>query len=242
MDIIRKIQIEERNVVMGYRPNIRPSVQQRMNRPETKVINNSLGYESQESEPSTSGTQPVITSTSQGPKPSSSDKLDTSDSKGSNKKGVAYPNRVPQPTIVVSSEEEDIKPEVQSQNIAKVNEKTDTIRKGLDQDLDDYWKNSSTEEDKERPLKKRKFHSSCEVKSHYQLPQEAKGQKELLTATHQRKVYQLPFSRKYIPKLPENELDRAEAIREITVQWYGPYEAFGPMKGLEKIREQFLQQ
>ncbi|CAG7820369.1 unnamed protein product [Allacma fusca] len=116
MDIIRIIQIQERNVVMGYRPNIRPSVQQQMKRPETNVVNNSVGYESQESEPSTSGTQPVITSTINRPKQSSSDNLGSFDSKGSNKKGVAYPNRVPQPTIVVSSEE-DIKPEVQSQNI-----------------------------------------------------------------------------------------------------------------------------
>ncbi|CAG7829090.1 unnamed protein product, partial [Allacma fusca] len=91
-------------------------------------------------------------------------------------------------------------------------------------------------------LKKRKIHSSFEVKTNYHLPQEVKGQKEFLTATHQRKVYQLPISRKYIPKLPNTEVERAEAIREITVQWYGPYEAFGPMKGLEKIREQFLQQ
>ncbi|CAG7663229.1 unnamed protein product, partial [Allacma fusca] len=126
--------------------------------------------------PSTSGTQPVITSTTKGTKPSSSDKLDTSDSKGSNKKGVAYPNRVPQPTIVVSSEEEDIKPEVQLSNIAKVNEENDTIRKGLDQDLDDYWKDTSEKEDKGRPLKKRKIHSSFEVKTNYHLPQEVKGQ------------------------------------------------------------------
>ncbi|CAG7832729.1 unnamed protein product, partial [Allacma fusca] len=76
--------------------------------------------------------------------------------KGSNKKGVAYPNRVPQPTIVVSSEE-DIKPEVRLSNIAKVNEENDTIRKGLDQDLDDYWKDTSEKKDEGRPLKNAKF-------------------------------------------------------------------------------------
>ncbi|CAG7719758.1 unnamed protein product, partial [Allacma fusca] len=60
---------------MGYRPYIRPTIQQRMRRPEADVANNSVGYESQESQPSTSGTQPVITSTTKGTKPSSSDKL-----------------------------------------------------------------------------------------------------------------------------------------------------------------------
>ncbi|CAG7724335.1 unnamed protein product [Allacma fusca] len=121
----------------------------------------------QGSKASTSRTRSVITSTAKGPKSLSFDKLDTSDSKGSNKKGVAYPNRVPPPTIVVSSEEEYIKPEVQSQNIAKVNKETDTIGQGLDQYLDDYWKKSSAEDDKGRPLKKRKVHSSFDVETNY---------------------------------------------------------------------------
>ncbi|CAG7819733.1 unnamed protein product [Allacma fusca] len=145
---------------MGYRPTTRPNVQHQMKRARINIENNSVITDSQGSVSSTSRSQYVITSTTKRPKPSSSDRLDSSDSKTSNEKEVAYPKRVPQPTIVVSSEEEDIKPEVHSQNNAKVNEENDTIQKRLDQDLDDYWKEGLGEEEKGRPLKKRNLLST----------------------------------------------------------------------------------
>ncbi|CAG7832808.1 unnamed protein product [Allacma fusca] len=140
IDIIRKIQIEGKNVAMGYRPNIKTNVQQQMERAGIHVENNSAVSESQGSEPSTSRPRSVITLNIERLKPSYTDKLASSDSKDFSEKGVAYPKRVPQPTIVASSEE-DTEPEVYSQDITnKVYEEKEKIRTGLDQDLDNHWK------------------------------------------------------------------------------------------------------
>ncbi|CAG7820820.1 unnamed protein product [Allacma fusca] len=117
-------------------------------------------------------------------------------------------------------------------------------KKELDDQLD-YWKHREVTVAKDDSLPPRKRVSNIpppELTEQSHLPQPVEGRKERITYGMVRQVSELPISRQYIPVIPETGHQREDAIRKITVQLYGSHEAFGPIKGIDNVRETFLRE
>ncbi|CAG7721709.1 unnamed protein product, partial [Allacma fusca] len=151
------------------------------------------------------------------------------------KKGVAYLKKVPPPSIFDSSDDEEgIKTGKGRSSVEpESTENEDDFKKQLDEELESYWKRKSSgveEEVTKTPIKKRKILPPPSLTELSQLPELVKEKVEFISAAHKRLVYILPISKQCIPKLPTSVKEGRDAIRDITVQLYGPPEAFGPMK------------
>ncbi|CAG7785776.1 unnamed protein product, partial [Allacma fusca] len=134
-----------------------------------------------------------------------------------------------------SDDEERIKTEKGRSSVEpESTENEDDFKKQLDKELESYWKRKSSgveeEEVTKTPIKKRKVLPPPSLTELSQLPELVKEKVEFISAAHKRLVYMLPISKQCIPKLPSFVKEGRDAIRDITVQWYGPPEAFGPMK------------
>ncbi|CAG7824242.1 unnamed protein product [Allacma fusca] len=138
---------------------------------------------------------------------------------------MAYLKKVPPPSIFESSDDEEgIKTEQGRSSLEpESTENEENFKKQLDEELERYWKRKASgveeEEVAKAPIKKRKVFPPPSLTELSQLPELVKEKVEFISAAHKR-----------------------DAIQDITVQWYGPPEAFGPMKGIQNVRERLLKE